>query len=933
MGARSLVAWRWKDTIAWLALGATLASCAIKGGAPTAHPPGTEPSPPASAPPTVVAAVMPGQAGHGVTASPPGSTVGDPGTAELVSRTHLIGDHGSELVGTVALPAGLVSRTHLIGDHGSELVSRTHLVGDAGSELVSRTHLVGDAGSEVISHNGGNIISNNGGNALPDGFVAFATRARYTEVALPGVQVALVDAAGAPVVQDGKPLETTTDANGHYAFDHVPADHNAVVKVVLGDAGHLLAIAPRGQGQRTVDLDLASTLTTGYVLDQYVKGQADPVGTLERLPPDVEAATRVKAQAALDGTTVALPDDLTDVHVDATVTSLRAADRGLDDQLEVVRKLLVLAGQADLGNGRPALSVALGKVAGLAVAPDGTPFIGTRGGRIWRLQGDGTLATAVGTGVVQELAPVEGLPGPGAVIGAVVAIDVDAHGRLLVAEAGRVVRLEADGRLHELWRSPAGLDLAGLAAGPADALDVVLAGRAGGAFQLVHLDGAGMAAAPVALDLTSERGSLGGLVRTSAGALVVRYTSKATGDNPRQVDPATGATTSLRGERTDVLGPGGARVPYRPTVPTPFGPVQDWALQAAGAADGDVYVATSIDQRVYRQHAGTWTAVAGGGGQDDRPAAIATDLALLRPVGLTAGADGTLYVADAEAGVVYAIDPGHHVAIVAGMTQAEAEAARLAREHLPSAPPSPAVAVPATSLSLVLRIVHADGAGRLYLAPGLVRVTADGQATAAAVPPRGADFADFAPAPDGSVDALVLPDEQVVHVAADGSQTPLPTLQAPDPVPLAPGMRRSAALARGPDGTLYVEIGAALYALAPGARAWTTLAAHAPDLGAVYDPRVGSGRLLPTAAMAVDGTGRCCIAMGDGVVRFNPRTGTFDALAGKGGRIFTGTTADDAIGQVTAPVFLPDGSLAFIDGEHRQVKRIPAALLDQGGPP
>ena len=49
---------------------------------------------------------------------------------------------------------------------------------------------------------------------------------------------------------------------------------------------------------------LVSTLTTGYILDQYVVSQPDPLKTLAKLPAGVEADTRAAAASAL----TAVPD-------------------------------------------------------------------------------------------------------------------------------------------------------------------------------------------------------------------------------------------------------------------------------------------------------------------------------------------------------------------------------------------------------------------------------------------------------------------------------------------------------------------------------------------------------------------------------------------------------------------------------------------------
>src|SRR5205085_2286286 len=147
-----------------------------------------------------------------------------------------------------------------------------------------------------------------------------------------------------------------TDANGNYKLAFTGATRHLLARVRLPEAkGEILAFVSRGTiaTPRQVDLNLGSTLVMGYIMSQYVKGDA---AILEKLPPDVEAETRTKMGGALDKATVSPPATLTSTDVSKTVDALRQADATIDDQLEKVKRIL-LVGLSDQGAGRDALSV------------------------------------------------------------------------------------------------------------------------------------------------------------------------------------------------------------------------------------------------------------------------------------------------------------------------------------------------------------------------------------------------------------------------------------------------------------------------------------------------------------------------------------------------------------------------------------------------
>jgi hypothetical protein len=134
-----------------------------------------------------------------------------------------------------------------------------------------------------------------------------------------------------------------------------------------------------------VNLDLISTLTTGYILDQYVTPQADPVKVLGRLPGAVEAQTRAKALASFTAGAIEVPHSLTSADVNHTVNGLRAQDAALDSQLDTVKHLLVVGGSASVTDG-PALAAQLNRPVGVVFDAAGNAYIADSGNNLIRKQ-------------------------------------------------------------------------------------------------------------------------------------------------------------------------------------------------------------------------------------------------------------------------------------------------------------------------------------------------------------------------------------------------------------------------------------------------------------------------------------------------------------------------------------------------------------------
>jgi hypothetical protein len=360
------------------------------------------------------------------------------GTPDTVGAL-VVANNGGSLSGQVLCPASLIS------ENGGSVVSNN--------------------GGTVIANNGGSVIANNGGSLVATQAVGlignlasrYRTLATGTQVAVKGVVVTLLDAAGKPVLDDqGRPLTTTTDARGHYAFTGTLPAHNLIVAIQLG-AGHgaLQAMAPTvGGASRNADVDLISTLTMAYIQSQYVAGQADPISTLDRLSPDVLSATLAKANSAFASSGAAVPSALVREQEVPSVNALRRQDATFDQQMDVVRKLLLIGGQADQGNGRLAADVDF-KAHALLVAADGTLYL-EDGRRVWHIRADGHIE-AIGGGGTSATESIDGKNALTAGFAESFALAQDAQGRILVLQRlqqansrPNLVRIEPDGTTSEL---------------------------------------------------------------------------------------------------------------------------------------------------------------------------------------------------------------------------------------------------------------------------------------------------------------------------------------------------------------------------------------------------------------------------------------------------------------------------------------------------
>jgi hypothetical protein len=224
----------------------------------------------------------------------------------------------------------------------SEVPTRV-LEGLTGKVKAPAAWLVSDRGTGMISDHASGIVSNNGSTVVSR--VRFGLlQAEEEQVPVPNARVTLLDGSGDPVMQDGKAVETTSDAEGVYVFANAPEDKQCVVSVELpAAAGVLLAIAPPGARNRNVDVELVSTITTGYILEDILAPVPNPQQALERLQPSVELQLREGARRALVKVAIKPPSSPSLEGLLELMDSLRSGDQQLAQEVGETKKQLVPA--------------------------------------------------------------------------------------------------------------------------------------------------------------------------------------------------------------------------------------------------------------------------------------------------------------------------------------------------------------------------------------------------------------------------------------------------------------------------------------------------------------------------------------------------------------------------------------------------------------
>jgi glucose/arabinose dehydrogenase len=277
-------------------------------------------------------------------------------------------------------------------------------------------------------------------------------------------------------------------------------------------------------------------------------------------------------------------------------------------------------GPAFSGDGGRATAAKLFSPLGVAVARDGSIYIADPGDeRVRRVSSTGIITTVAGDG--QSGSSGDGGPATAAEVDFPSAVAVAADGNLYVAT-------EVDNRVRRV--SPAG----------------IITTVAGDGQYGSSGDGGPATAAELADPVS---------VAVAADGNV--YIADAGNDRVRRVSPA-GIITTVAGD--GVRGSGGDGGPATAAE-------LDSPSAVAMAADGDLYIATEVDNRVRRvSPAGIITTVAGDGqygSSGDGGPATAAELA--NPVSVAVAADGSLYIADAGNDRVRRVSPAGVITTVA----------------------------------------------------------------------------------------------------------------------------------------------------------------------------------------------------------------------------------------------------------------------------
>jgi hypothetical protein len=872
----------------------------------------------------------------------------------------------------VATGAGLTGgASPLLSNNGGAFITRDdgQVASPRGTlfgRLLAPATLVSDQGGGLVSNNGGSLVSDQGG-ALgrPAAPYGLANVDALVQIPVANTRVEVLDATGAPVRDAaGNPITAMTDSAGAFRFDAEVPNRNLIVSASLAaNLGSIRAVATRDARDEALEADLFSTLTTSYIVGKFVAGQADQQKTLDRLPGEVARETRLLAETAFTQAGARVPPRLDEAAAVASTEALRNGNASFDAQMEVVRRLLIAAGQSNMGEGRLATTVGLSYVEGIAEGPDGSVYF--HDGRIWRVRTDGVLVTAAGGGAVSP----EDADGKPASTLSVEGLDgwcLDPTGHLVVLVDNHVLRVETDGRVKRLAAYQPGVtwwarrNYALLAVREQE---VLLTSKEGGR------DAKQGTTVPETLaiwrhktggeptlvtSIPTRRGiSVDAAVVAGIGLLVhrhgmnhdayiaaVRQAGADVDSTPFRVDEflavdlETGATTPwapplaitepTMDRRGNILYEAGepARawvLPAGSATPIALGTYSGSIRRGAVAPDGKS-VLVSADRRILRISGSGVTPIAGL----DPKAQVggnAGDLALFAPVTMTIASDGDLWLTDTSRGALLRIDAGdqvHQVPLADPVFERYGS--------FPNMRPGP-------DGTVYMLAKLKDGAG-------LYQVRKDGTVRLVYTPPAGQAVGDFAPR--GS-DVLVLltsreQPHRLVALAADGTSRTLfesqirweeitrasgtpyryakhdPSLSSCDLIPAPSGevwIFGQERLARWSEATGLEVVQRSNHFVRPGEDEGETRGAVAlgPD-GALYfmPSDIGNGSW-------------------DEVRRWDPRTRTESLIAGRNGTIFKGGSVDDSLEDPHSPAFSPSGDLYFIDTGSKQVRRIPKDRL------
>jgi hypothetical protein len=834
----------------------------------------------------------------------------------------------------IAKPGVATNAAGLISNNGNGAIAIAGVV-LAPAELIGKVKLISDHGGGLVSDHGGGLISDAGGGLIgktkyavlqATGSLAGFKAASQQPLANQAVRV--VTAAGEPVnAENGQPLVAVTDEQGRYHFSGtLPAQALLVEAVLPGDLGALRAIAPKDASAREqTNVELVSTLTAGYIMERYVRSQADPVKTLEKLPASVEAETRQKAEAALASSTAALPETLAPANVTALVDALRASNSAFDAQMETVKKLLVAAGLSDLGNGQRAVDVLFNKIDNLAVASDGALLFHEPDGACYRVTPTGTLERLTGAGDASAPEALDGKPALQGKLTDVRRMMVDGRGRPWILEdtgsAKRLWRIESNGNFRDAGRGLS--DIRCFVPTTGDGFVCTRYGKWGDPVELweapdgdgaptkiTTFQGADLMVAGSATAMGRDASGklyFGGLISPSIIPKAYRLDPANLGAGMTFLkgapDPGVGAIgldaggrvywADFGSKRAQVLLPDGTTAAVPGDVDLGFFS----ADAVVGGPNGSYYGVSGGS--IYRLNASGRVLVAGKPGQGGAGGSGA--IALQDPRGLAVSSDGAFDVLD-DGAIMHVSADGQSSTLLAKGALKDGDAA-LTPRMIKRGPDG------------ALYMIGSDPAGSLWTArPPLFKLKS-GQAPALIYRPTN-ELTDYAVAPDGTiylvetrhVDISNHP-ARLLKLAGDGTGTPL--------IPEGQGFGWQMNLGLDHQGK------ALIYGTRAGsdAKLWRWN-------GTGVDP-LPAQALLPEA---IDPQGRWIAGaanMGDPATmrRYDPAADAVEVLVGAGGRLLTGSGVDDGVDRPRYPGFDGQGNLFFVDQGHKQIKRVPANLL------
>lgn len=529
-----------------------------------------------------------------------------------------------------------------------ELVGKAKLISDHGGGIVSNNGgaLISDKGGSLISDMGGALVGNNSAGVIGQNAASYGVlQAKASEESLLAeAEIEVLDAAGNLLVDgDGVPIGGTTGRDGAFALKAALPAENLVLRIRLWNGGQLFATLPKDRRAGALDLDTASSLGTRYVLDRFVKGDQTifdrlPAGQADGLRGDIEAA-RGKLGA---GKPSYRPEDLV-----AAAERLRGEDAAVGQRLEAIEAML-LAGQADLGTGLPATSVALALPTGVVGDAAGNLFVAEVAAfRIRKIGPDGLISVFAGIGARDAAGGFQGQT-----LEAVSGLAMGPDGYLYVTQTltNQIRKLAPDGTMTPV-------------------LDAV-AGAASG----LRYPGA----IAVAADGTIIVGELpntgdvdGRVVEVRGGAIADVSPPDAGNEDGHSAFPGVAVAPDGTLYATQYKGVGkvyrrkpGAAWETMAEVPGLNSQSRIWL-----EPDGAVLVSAARDHKVYRVAAdGAVTTVAGTGEQgQDGDGGPATAARLGIPAGLWRSPGGDLYLADGD-GLVRKIARDGTISTVAGTT-------------------------------------------------------------------------------------------------------------------------------------------------------------------------------------------------------------------------------------------------------------------------